>query len=298
MAVAVTPSVGDQSAVASQNAGDKGCCTVVGMGNVDGSSDGLVTMGDLTVLIDNLFISLAPLACPEAGNVDLSTDGLVTMGDLTVLIDHLFISLSPLPECPVIDIDGNVYRTVRIGSQVWMAENLRVTHYANGDAIPNVTNGAAWAGLTNGAYCDYDNDVNNAATYGRLYNFYTVDIHFHYIAPNGWHVPDDDEWQELVDYLGGGSVAGGKLKEAGTTHWFSPNTGATNESGFCALPGGFRQDGGGAFLSIGYYTAFWSSSWGGTVYAWVRDMDSESSEIYRGRLPWHKGLSVRCVRDY
>ena len=119
-----------------------------------------------------------------------------------------------------------------------MAENLKVSHYRNGDAIPNVADKAFWASLTSGACCDYDSGTGDAETYGRLYNWYAVNDRRN-IAPEGWHVPSDAEWQILIDDLGGDSVAGGKLKEGGTTHWQSPNTGASNETGFSSLPGGF-----------------------------------------------------------
>jgi uncharacterized protein (TIGR02145 family) len=137
----------------------------------------------------------------------------------------------------VTDIDGNIYHTVTIGTQVWMVENLKTTKYRNGDPIPNVT-GNAWAALTTGAYCWYNNDAATyKATYGALYNWYAV-ADSRNIAPTGWHVPTDAEWTTLTTFLGGESVAGGKLKETGTNHWTSPNTGATNETGFTALPGG------------------------------------------------------------
>jgi uncharacterized protein (TIGR02145 family) len=290
--------------------GDKGCCTSVGRGNVDGSPDGLVTMGDLTVLIDHLFISLTPLTCPEAGNVDLSSDNLVTMGDLTVLIDHLFITLTSLPECrwgTVTDIDGNVYQTVTIGTQVWMAENLKVTHYRNGEDIPNVSGSAAWAALTTGAYCEYGNAANNVATYGRLYNWYAVNDG-RYIAPAGWHVPNVNELKQLEMYLGmtqaeadasgwRGTDEGGKLKEVGTTHWNSPNTGATNESGFAALPGGYR-DLYGVYEGVGLRAYFWSSNEFVSYSATFRLLTYNSSGVYSYTMSKPYGFSVRCVRDY
>ena len=154
----------------------------------------------------------------------------------------------------------DVYQTITIGTQVWMAENLKATHFRNGDAIPHVTDGATWQSLTTGAYCEYNNDINNVATYGRLYNWYAVND-YRNIAPVGWHVPIDAEWQTLVDYLGGWEVAGGKMKEAGTANWVSPNTGATNESGFSALPGGRRHViGSGYYENMGYSGYFWSST--------------------------------------
>ncbi len=207
----------------------------------------------------------------------------------------------------VTDIDGNVYQTVTIGTQVWMAENLKVTHYRNGDPIPHVTDNSEWIGLTTGAYCNYNNDEGNVATYGRLYNWYAVGDSRN-IAPEGWHVPTDEEWKQLETYLGmsqaeadaigwRGTDEGGKLKEAGTTHWQSPNTGATNESGFTALPGGYRNLNG-SFGDMGYYAAFWSSTEFSSYYAWLRGLNYGDSQV--GRLYYHKpyGFSVRCVRDY
>jgi uncharacterized protein (TIGR02145 family) len=199
-------------------------------------------------------------------------------------------------EGKVTDIDGNVYQTVTIGTQVWMAENLKVTHYRNGEAIPNITNATTWSGLTTGAYCEYNNDINNVATYGRLYNWYSA-VDSRNIAPAGWHVPSDAEWQTLVDYLGGSSVAGGKMKEAGTTHWFSPNTGATNESGFSGLPGGYRVSSG-TYYSIGYLAHFWSSTEYNSSSAWFRYLYYDGSEVARLYYNKRDGFSVRCVRDY
>jgi uncharacterized protein (TIGR02145 family) len=154
------------------------------------------------------------------------------------------------------DNDGNNYRTVKIGTQVWMAENLKTTKYRNGDPIPNVTDGPAWWNLPTGAYCNSDNDVNLWTTYGRLYNWYAVNDSRN-IAPAGWHVPTDYEWSKLIAYLG--SLPGDKLREEGTEHWLSPNTDATNETGFTALPGGYR-DNTGTFISIGSNGYWWSST--------------------------------------
>jgi uncharacterized protein (TIGR02145 family) len=195
----------------------------------------------------------------------------------------------------VTDIDGNVYQTVTIGTQVWMAENLKVTHYRNGEAIPNVTDNTTWYNLTTGAYCEYNNDLNNVATYGRLYNWHAVGDSRN-IAPTGWHVPTDAEWQTLVDYLGGSSVAGGKMKEAGTTHWLSPNTGATNESGFSGLPGGGRSSNG-PYDYVGYYACFWSSTEGSSSGAWCRYLYCGNSVVTRLNDDKHLGFSVRCVKD-
>jgi uncharacterized protein (TIGR02145 family) len=195
----------------------------------------------------------------------------------------------------VTDIDGNVYQTVTIGTQVWMAENLRVTHYRNGNSIPNVTDTTAWQALASGAYCDYNNDTATVATYGRLYNWYAVNDSLN-IAPAGWHVASDAEWDTLVVYLGGEAVAGGKMKEAGTTHWQSPNTGATNESGFSALPGGFCDPFGGFNLE-GSYAYLWSSTESYSGSARFLFLSFDFSEAHRSNLNLHFGFSVRCVRD-
>jgi len=191
------------------------------------------------------------------------------------------------------DIDGNSYRTVKIGSQWWMAENLKVTHYRDGSVLPNVLDLSTWYNLTTGAYCNHGNDTINAVTYGRLYNWYAV-TDSHNIAPEGWHMPTDTEWQALVDYLGGDSVAGGKLKEAGTAHWGSPNSGTTNESGFSALPGGDRTYG-----DYNMYTdaLFWSSTEGDSIDAWSRQIIYAGPEIYRNFVPKQWGYSVRCIKD-
>ena len=144
-----------------------------------------------------------------------------------------FITLTP----PVFDIDGNGYDTVVIGTQTWLVQNLRVTHLNNGVSIPNITNSTLWKNSTTPALCYYNNDsVSYAAIYGALYNWYAVNTNN--LCPTNWHVPSYSEWETLITYLGGASVAGGKLKEVGTTHWTSPNTGATNSSGFTALPNG------------------------------------------------------------
>jgi uncharacterized protein (TIGR02145 family) len=195
----------------------------------------------------------------------------------------------------VIDIDGNIYKTVTIGTQVWMAENLKVTRYRNGDALPNITVASAWVGLTTGAYCNYNNDVSNVAVYGRLYNWYAIDDS-RTIAPIGWHVPTDAEWQALVDHIGGSAVAGGKMKEIGTTHWQGPNTGATNKSGFSALPGSVRVSLG-SFQNIGSVGCWWSATEGNLVSANGCILCSDSGVLYRGDYDKVCGFSVRCIKD-
>ncbi|MBN2165605.1 MAG: fibrobacter succinogenes major paralogous domain-containing protein [Marinilabiliaceae bacterium] len=192
------------------------------------------------------------------------------------------------------DQDGNVYKTVTIGTQTWMAENLRTTKYNDDKAIPNVTDGEELSGLTTGAYCNYNNTTSEdtIATYGRLYNWYAVNTGK--LAPEGWHIPTDAEWSTLTNYLGGISIAGGKLKETGTTHWNSPNEGATNETGFTALPSGTFD---GTFFNIGYYCYWWSATEQGTFYAWNRSMGYDYSGVSGSYYFRNYVFSVRCVRD-
>ncbi|MBN1348315.1 fibrobacter succinogenes major paralogous domain-containing protein [candidate division KSB1 bacterium] len=195
----------------------------------------------------------------------------------------------------VTDVDGNTYQIVKIGNQWWLKENLKVTHYRNGDAIPNVTDDSAWVSLTTGAYCSYDNDPANSETYGHLYNWYAVNDP-RCLAPEGWHAPSDDEWKALTDYLGGEAVAGAKMKKIGTTHWEQPNTGATNSSGLSALPAGTRAVEG-EFQSKGRLALFWSSTERTSLLAWFRALqhDAEAASRVSGNI--HYGYSVRCVKD-
>lgn len=195
----------------------------------------------------------------------------------------------------VIDVDGNIYQTVKIGEQWWMAENLKVIHYRNGDAIPSVIENIVWENLNTGAYCEYDNDSNNVEIYGRLYNWYALSDSRD-LSPDGWHVPSDVEWETLIDYLGGSGIAGGKLKEAGTEHWYDPNFGATNESGFTALPGGYRKYGGN-FGHMKGNAYFWASSNYGNGYAWIRRLYYSTQTTDRGVQDKRVGFSVRLVRD-
>ncbi len=196
------------------------------------------------------------------------------------------------------DKDGNTYKTIVIGTQTWMAENLRTTKYNDGTAIPLVTDNASWTNITTPGYCWYDNNqAANGNTYGALYSWYTVETGD--LCPTGWHVPTDAEWTILTDFLGGDSVAGGHLKESGTVHWNSPNTGATNSSGFTALPGSGRGAFNGGFGDIGSSGCWWSSSASYSTYnVWIRGLDNDKSRVQRTNSFHNKeGFSVRCVRD-
>jgi len=195
----------------------------------------------------------------------------------------------------VIDFDGNLYHTVTIGSQVWLVENLKVTHYRDGDPIELVTDNQQWEGLTSGAYCNYDNSSVNVVTYGRLYNWFAVNDPRN-IAPADWHVSSDQEWSSLSDHLGGNAVAGGKLKEAGFLHWSEPNTNATNETGFSALPGGHRvYSGNYAYINLG--GGWWCSTKGEYNDAWIRYMDYGAWDTWRYLEDKRYGRSVRCLKN-
>jgi uncharacterized protein (TIGR02145 family) len=197
----------------------------------------------------------------------------------------------------VTDIDGNVYHTVTIGTQVWMVENLKTTKYRNGTAIPNVTDNAAWGLSTTGAYCDYNNTPSNSATYGRLYNWDAVNTDN--LCPIGWHVPTDAEWITLISHLGGESIASGKLKEVGLTHWNYPNTAATNETGFSALPGGSLEFSGGIYRYeyIGSFGKWWSSTQVDPIFTWIWSMTYDDSNATRRAFDNNNGFSVRCIKD-
>jgi uncharacterized protein (TIGR02145 family) len=197
-----------------------------------------------------------------------------------------------------IDGDYNIYPVVKIGTQTWMAENLKTTRYNDGiTAIPNVTDNATWSTTTSGAYCDYQNTPTYSTTYGRLYNWYTVaSTNTKNACPTGWHVPTDVELTTLQTFLGGEIVAGGKLKETGTAHWLTPNTSATNEKGFTALPGGYRIPSG-TFGLMGNTGYWWSSTQENINYAWYFYIYYGNANLTELDHEKHCGSSVRCLED-
>ncbi|MBS4057737.1 MAG: fibrobacter succinogenes major paralogous domain-containing protein [Bacteroidetes bacterium] len=195
----------------------------------------------------------------------------------------------------VTDADGNVYHTITIGTQVWLAEDLKTTKFRDGSAIVNETDATAWSALSTAAYCDYDNSAANGATYGHLYNWYAVHDSRN-ICPSGWHVPTDADWATLTGFLGGESVAGGKLKETGTAHWLSPNTGATDEVGFKALPAGERRATG-QYIYLGEYACWWSSTEYDVQQAWIRYIGNDDVDVTNQLYNKNYGYSVRCVKD-
>ena len=199
------------------------------------------------------------------------------------------------PSTSVTDIDGNAYKTVQIGNQVWMSENLKTSRYRNGGLIPNVTtDNTAWGNLTTGAWCYFNNDVSNNAIYGKLYNWYTTKGDT--LCPTGWGVPTDAEWTTLIDYLGGGSVAGGKMKSVGTAYWSSQSAGTDNSSGFSVLPGGYRYYNG-SFNYIRDNAFFWSATESGSPSAWTRTLNDYNGTVNRDNFFKTVGASVRCLRD-
>jgi len=199
----------------------------------------------------------------------------------------------------ITDAEGNSYKTVYIGTQQWMGENLKTSKYSDGTTIPNITDNTQWSSNRTGAWCYYNNDATKNAKYGKLYNWYAVSPTTNgkkNVCPIGWHVPTDAEWTVLTDYLGGASVAGGKMKEVGTTSWYSPNTDAANISLFTGLPGGFRYIDGG-YTNGGGYGDWWSSTENNTYNAWCRMLEYGSGNAYSSIGSKENGMSVRCLRD-
>ena len=193
----------------------------------------------------------------------------------------------------VTDQDGNTYATIVIGTQEWMAQNLRSTTYANGDPIPNVTDNGTWAGLTTGAWAHFNNSPQYEDPYGKLYNWYAV-ADPRNLCPTGWHVPALVEWMEAIASLN--TLAGGKMKSVGTEYWNVPNTGATNESGFSGLPGGVRN-GTGSYVNLGSNGYWWTSTEIDIDGANSRSLGAITGNNLQGGTPKLNGHSVRCIRD-
>ena len=217
----------------------------------------------------------------------------------------------------VTDYDGNVYSTVQIGEQIWMAENLATTHYADGTSLVNGTGaGDIENDFTTKYYFNYNDNASNVSTYGRLYTWEAImkgagssssnPSNIQGVCPTGWHVPSDSEWKELEMFLGisqseadntgwRGTNEGGKLKEVGTIYWLSPNTGATNESGFTALPGGHRYHS--DFYDLGGGSYWFSATEVTSDNAYTRCLGNDYSSVYRGTVGKDVGYSIRCVKD-
>ncbi len=209
------------------------------------------------------------------------------MKKVSLILSAVMMTAMMLSSC-----GGGASTEVTIGTQVWTSKNLDVSAYRNGDAIPQVQDPKAWANLTTGAWCYYDNDASNDTKYGKLYNWYAVNDP-RGLAPNGYHIPTDEEWKKLTDYLGGESGAGTKMKS--TSGW-NNNGNGTNSSGFSGLPGGGRGVNG-PFDTIGYNGAWWSSTEDDTLNAWYRDLYYSNGNVARNNSLKESGFSVRCLRD-
>jgi uncharacterized protein (TIGR02145 family) len=262
--------------------------TVSNLGNITGAADNQT---------NSVIISLA--------NTDtmLSATGLL-MGTYKVYTEDAAGNLSgPSSDnvtiAGLVDIDRNAYSTVVIGTQNWMAENLKVTKYRNGDNITNITTNADWNSNTSGAYGVYDNDETTYLnSYGRLYNWYAVDNSTGVLCPEGWHVPTTDEYDDLATYLGGVSVAGGKMKETGDTYWQSESSGTTNSSGFTSRGSGRRGYSNGNYASIEDYTYYWSSNFtGSTGYYHFLTYNGATLGGSGSSANKNYGFSVRCLED-
>jgi uncharacterized protein (TIGR02145 family) len=209
---------------------------------------------------------------------------------------------------PITDADGNVYQTITICSQTWTQSNLNVSKYTDGTPIPQVTDQSQWTNLTTGAWCYFENNTANGTTYGKLYNWYAVAGIYNSasatnpairkkLAPIGWHIPTDVEWTHLTDCLGGITVAGGKMKSTGISLWLSPNTGATNESSFTALPGGFRYGQGSFFYDTSSSGWWWSSSEQNQSATKAIQLWYDSAMALQADYLKLSGFSVRCIKD-
>lgn len=201
----------------------------------------------------------------------------------------------------VTDVEGNVYHTVKIGTQTWMVENLKVTRYASGEQIVEIKNPDSWS-TSDAAYCWYDNDIFFKNTYGALYNYYIIqkqEIGGKRFTPKGWHVPSVEEWQTLINYLGGEQIAGAKMKETGIDHWISSNVETTNESGFTALSGGYRLVGitTADCIYVGESGMFWSSTKKNMFTAWCYLLKNGKNEIVKLPKNTNNGYSIRCIKD-
>jgi len=223
---------------------------------------------------------LLSISCKKEG-INIQSSGVT---DNTVVTHSLLND----DKVPIMD-------TVKIGNQVWMSKNLDIRRYRNGDPIPQIRDRYAWISLTTGAWCWDSNDSANGSVYRKLYNWYAVNDP-RGLAPEGWHIPSDKEWKILAIFLGGQDLAGGKMKETGTSHWLSPNTDATNSSGFRGLPGGYRNKNG-TFLDNGSNGYWWSSTETGPFRALYTNLSNLTGYLNRNGFNKVCGFSVRCIQD-
>jgi uncharacterized protein (TIGR02145 family) len=196
---------------------------------------------------------------------------------------------------PVTDVEGNIYKTVKIGSQVWMAENLRTTKYNDGIEITLTTGSGQWNDLSNAGFCWYDNNESSfKELYGALYNGYAVVTGK--LCPDGWHIPEKQEWTVLSEFLGDSVKAGGKMKEAGTANWKVPNKGADNSSGYTAVAAGIRYFEG-TFSSNQSYSCLWAVTEASPEELWCVSLYFADSNLSFNHRSKKYGFSVRCIKD-
>jgi uncharacterized protein (TIGR02145 family) len=258
----------------------------------DADGNGSVNLIDASYIIAGLYRGGTKPNPMRSADVDES--GRINLLDVSTIIDFLYRQ-GPEPNCgpeigTITDIDGNVYRTIKRNGQWWMGENLRVTHYRNGDPIPNVTDNDTWKNLTTGAYCYYNNDTNNMIPYGGLYNGYAI-LDSRNIAPEGWHISSEAEWWALISHLSNDDE---KLMETGTSHWLPPNACATNEIGFYALPGGYREPEG-YYIYIRHHANYWITNTGSYFISWDISSNCGSGGQRGDRI--QVAFSVRCIKD-
>jgi len=286
----------DTSKYTKQTYGDSSLLTKL---NTSGNAVSATTAGNITATSNTTLTSLSNLETVgtitsgvwsgtavafDKGGTGLTSAG--ASGNFLTSNGTIWRASAPLPVV--------VLPTIVIGTQQWMRENLDVLTYRNGDVIPHVTDLTAWAGLTTGAWCWYDNDPANGAIYGKLYNWYAVNDS-RGLAPQGWHISTDSEWTTLGTLLGGDVIAGGKMKTTGTTRWNTPNTGATNESGFTGLPSGEYTSRG--FNYFGESGFWWSSTESDKTYALMRELGTDFGKLTKYSTNKRVGNSVRCIRD-
>lgn len=266
----------------------------------------------MKVLITLLLTFLIYQSPGTSQNVKLQIEGAVQIGDVDVYPvepgtirwtgkdfegwnGFTWVSLTRFQiESTITDIDGHVYHTVRIDTQIWKAENLRTTRYSNGDVIPYVEESIIWSGLAIGAYCWYHSEAEDEIPFGKLYNWYAA-ADPRNVCPTGWHVPTRDDWDVLVNFLGGTNGAGGKMKESGTLHWLNPNDGASNASGFTGLGGGARNYNG-SIYSFGEIGNCWST-YESAPYGLYRSLyynHTKSEEFFTDK---RVGFAIRCLKN-
>lgn len=241
------------------------------------------------------------LKSKEIKKHDISTIKNVTFGSAEATCGASNVLNPVLSYGSMTDQEGNSYKTIKIGSQEWMAENLKTKTYSNGDPVNNVKDSSEWVDAVAGAWCDYDNQVSFECPYGKLYNWYAVNDSRN-LCPAGWHVPSNSEWSTLINLLDpnadGGlktpNFAGGGLKSAGLQYWIFPNSSATNHTGFSALPGGYRVN---FFAGINLLGYWWSSSEQSATTGWLRYLNLNSATITASNNAKWLGISVRCIKD-